>query len=79
MQADFEIIYLSLHEKTNNLGSNQVRHKPGCTVTEDGKLLEILDLEGRVTMKLICAFGFAYADCWSFHAAAHFAYKIFKI
>ena len=25
-----------VHEKTNNLGSNQVRHKPGCTVTEDG-------------------------------------------
>ena len=22
-------------EKTNNLGSDQVRHKPGCTVTED--------------------------------------------
>ena len=25
-----------VHEKTNNLGSDQVRHKPGCTVTEDG-------------------------------------------
>ena len=25
-----------LHEKTINFGSNQVRHKPGCTVTEDG-------------------------------------------
>ena len=25
--------------------SDQVRHKPGCTVTEDGKMLEILDLE----------------------------------
>ena len=23
-------------EKTNNLGSDQVRHKPDCTVTEDG-------------------------------------------
>ena len=23
-------------EKTNNLGSDQVRHKAGCTVTEDG-------------------------------------------
>ena len=23
-------------EKTNNLDSDQVRHKPGCTVTEDG-------------------------------------------
>ena len=33
--------------KPNNLGSDQVRHKPGCTVTEDGKRLEILDLESR--------------------------------
>ena len=36
-----------VHEKTNNLGSDQVRHKPGCTVTEDGYRLEILDLESR--------------------------------
>ena len=34
-------------EKTNNLGSDQVRHKPGCTNTEDGLRLEILDLESR--------------------------------
>ena len=32
-----------MHEKTNILGSNQVRHKPACTVTEDGWKLEILD------------------------------------
>ena len=25
-----------VHEKTNNLGSDQIRHKPGCTVTEEG-------------------------------------------
>ena len=25
-----------VREKTNNLGSDKVRHKPGCTVTEDG-------------------------------------------
>ena len=25
-----------VREKTNNLGSNQARHKPGCTLTEDG-------------------------------------------
>ena len=23
-------------EKTNNLGSDQIQHKPSCTVTEDG-------------------------------------------
>ena len=27
--------------------SDQVRHKPGCTVTEDGYRLEISDLESR--------------------------------
>ena len=63
-----------VREKTNNLGSDQVRHKPACTVTEDGQRLEILDLESRgtirvaktkalisfaVTAKLICAFVFA--------------------
>ena len=36
-----------VREKTNNMVSDQVRHKPGCTVTEDGKRLEILDLESR--------------------------------
>ena len=34
-------------EKTNNLGSDQVLHKPGCTVKEDGLRLEILDIESR--------------------------------
>ena len=30
-----------VHEKTDNLVSDQVQHKPGCTVTEDGQRLEI--------------------------------------
>ena len=29
-------LYEPVHGKANNLGSDQVRHKPGCTVTEDG-------------------------------------------
>ena len=33
--------------KTNNVVSEQVRHKPGCTSTEDDKRLEILDLQRR--------------------------------
>ena len=33
--------------KTNNVVFEQVRHKLGCTVTEDGQRLEILDLESR--------------------------------
>ena len=27
--------------------SDQVQHKPGCTITEDGKRLEISDLASR--------------------------------
>ena len=34
-QSFILIINEPVHEKTNNLGS-RVRHKPGCTVTEDG-------------------------------------------
>ena len=31
-----------------------------------------------VTAKLICAFVFAYADCWFSNAAAHIVFKIFS-
>ena len=53
--------------------SDQVRHKPGCTTTEDAERLEISDLGSRgiaktkaliscaVTAQLICVFVFAYA------------------
>ena len=34
--------------------SDQVRHKPGCTVTEKGKMLEILDLKRRGIV-LLCS------------------------
>ena len=47
MLRDQDIVYEPVNEKTNNLGSDQVRHKPGCTVTEDGLRLEILDLESK--------------------------------
>ena len=30
------LVFELVHEKTNSLGSNQVQHKPGYTVTEDG-------------------------------------------
>ena len=33
-----------VHEKTNNLGSDQVRHKPGCTITDLSYKLETLDI-----------------------------------
>ena len=34
-------------EKTNILVSDLVRHRQGCTATEDGQRLEISDLESR--------------------------------
>ena len=61
---------------------DQVRHKPGCTATEDGKRLEILYLGSRgiakpkalisfaVTAKLICVFVFAYVKSQFSHDAA---------
>ena len=42
--------YEPVLEKTNNLRSDQVRHKPGCTVTEHGSRLEISDLSRRGTL-----------------------------
>ena len=47
--STYELLFLyePVREKTNNLGSDQVRHKPGCTVKEDSQRLEILDFESR--------------------------------
>ena len=42
-----ERIFEPRREKTNVLVSDQVRHKPGCTATEDGYMLEISDLGSR--------------------------------
>ena len=41
------VLYEPVGEKTSNLGSDQVQHKPGCTVTEAGQKFEILDLRRR--------------------------------
>ena len=44
------------HEKTNVLVSDQVRHKPGCTATEDSQRLEISDLESRgIVLDYLCS------------------------
>ena len=42
------------HEKTNVLVSDRVRHKSGCTATEDGWRLEISDLEVK-GLYLLCS------------------------
>ena len=44
---DFTVRNEQRHEKTNILVSDLVLHKPGCTATEDGQRLEILDLNRR--------------------------------
>ena len=45
--AHSKLLFEPHHEKTKVLVSDLVRHKPGCTATEDGLRLEILDLESR--------------------------------
>ena len=35
MLAKSSIKYEPMREETNNLGSEQIRHKPACTATED--------------------------------------------
>ena len=45
MHTDVSVQHLShLVEKPTMWFSNRVRHKPACTVTEDGYRLEILEL-----------------------------------
>ena len=42
------ILYIHVHRHlSRNMASEQVRHKPSCTSTEDDWWLEILDLESR--------------------------------
>ena len=36
ISSQVRINFEPVHKKTNNLGSDQVRHKLGCAVTEDG-------------------------------------------
>ena len=43
-------VYQLSREKTNNVVSEQVRHKPVCAVTETGLKLEISDLRRRVSV-----------------------------
>ena len=81
-------LYMSLVVRKLVFGvSDRIRHKPGCTATEDGQRLEIPYLGSRgivlsvvktkalisfaVTAKLICIFVFAYAKSRFSHDAAH--------
>ena len=45
--CEYNLTYEPVREKTNKLGSDQVRHKPACTVTEAGQKLESLDIRKR--------------------------------
>ena len=50
MQAHLRLdrLYMSRVARKPVLGvSDQVRHKPGCTATEDGEKLEISDIGSR--------------------------------
>ena len=83
-----------MREKTNSLDSDQVRYKVGCTVTVDGKRLEILDLEVEELYYLcsenkgadqLCSdceadlhLVFAYADCFPWRRLIFLAFLGFK-
>ena len=70
-----------------NVDSDQVRHKPSCTSTEDVEAANFGFRKKRnctirvattktlisfaVTVKLICACVFIYAKCWFSHKVAH--------
>ena len=71
--------------------SDQVRHKPGCTATEDSLRLEISDLGSTISvakakaliscavtgqLMMICVFVFAYAESRFSHNEAHM-YMVF--
>ena len=43
----FHRLFEPRHQKTNNVVSEQVQHKPSCTSTEDSLRLEVCDLESR--------------------------------
>ena len=76
----FRLIFEPRYEKTYNVVSEQVRHKPVCAVTEDSWKL-VLDLEKKRSCSIRVAktkalssfaFVFAYTDCWFSDVAAHF-------
>ena len=51
--------YEPRHEKTYNVVSEQVQHKLSSTMTENGYMLEILDLESREIVKTKALISFA--------------------
>ena len=79
-----------LHEpprgKINNVVSKQVRHKPGCTVTnfrfKKKRKCTIRVAKTKVLIsfaviaKLICVVVFPYADCWFSQEVAHMCFII---
>ena len=56
------------HEKFYNLGILRLSRGGICTIRV-AKTKALISF--AVTAKLICAFVFAYADCWFSHGAAH--------
>ena len=69
MVLDLAVKHMSLVVRKPVIGvSDLVRHKPGCTATEDGKRFEICK---KGADQLRGYFAFLYAKCWFSHDAAH--------
>ena len=55
---------LHKHRRWQEAGNFGFRKKRNCTI-------RVAKTKGLITAKLICAFIFAYANCWFSHAKAH--------
>ena len=65
-----------MHEKTINLGSDQVQHNQGQKLEiSDSRRRGIVLIRVAKTKALICVFVFTYADCWFSHEAAQVSFS----
>ena len=64
------VIYEQPRGKTNNVVSDQVRHKLTCTSTEEELYYPSSENKGADQLRGYRVFVFAYADCWFSHEAA---------
>ena len=70
------------NEKTSNVDSEQVRHKPSCISREDGQMLEVLNFKSRgivlsVATKALISFAVnaklmhICKNCWFSYGLTH--------
>ena len=58
------------HRRRLKAGNFRFRKKKNCTIPDIPVAKTKALISFAITAKLICAFGFAYADCWFSHEEA---------